>query len=310
MKVSKEVKIGTLVSLGIMLFIFGYSFLKGEKLFESTNVYYAEFDYNALTKASPVTVKGNLVGKITDIAYNYKTGKTKVSFFVNEQLTFSKESLVRMYETSMMGGNGLAIIVSTEGVLAAPGDLLKSDVELGLVTSLSKNFSGISNNLDQTLKSTEALVVSLNRVVNDTSQKGLNHTIQQLNQTLKSFETTSNKINDLLVQNNDNVTDILQSFKKVSEDWAMLSSDIKKADLGTTITSLNQTLASVNKVLAKVDNGEGALGQLINNKDLYQTIESATKEMEMLLKDIKLHPKRYFRILSKKEIPYQAEPSN
>ncbi len=80
MKISREVKTGVLVLSGIVLFIFGYNYLKGKNLFESTNVYYTEFDYNALNKSSPVTVNGNSVGKIQDIVYDYKTGKTRVVF--------------------------------------------------------------------------------------------------------------------------------------------------------------------------------------------------------------------------------------
>jgi len=46
------------------------------------------------------------------------------------------------------------------------------------------------------------------------------------------------------------------------------------------------------------------MGKLMNNDSLYNNLNGATKEMEELLEDMKLHPKRYFRILSKKEIPY------
>src|SRR5690606_29142330 len=130
------------------------------------------FDYNALTKASTVTVNGNLVGKVQDITYDYKTGKTVVSFTVNEKLKFPKSSKVRMYETGLMGGNGLAIINSYEGEQAKYGDYLESEVEPGLITSLTKNFSGISDNLDITLKSTDSLLRNINSLVLDDSEEG------------------------------------------------------------------------------------------------------------------------------------------
>src|SRR5690606_30671422 len=172
MKISKEVKVALLVILGIGLFIFGFNYLKGKNLFESTDVYYTTFDYNALTKASTVTVNGNLVGKVQDIRYDYETGKTIVSFTVNEKLKFQKSSKVRMYETGLMGGNGLAIINSYSGEEAKYGDFLESEVEPGLITNLTKNFSGISDNLDITLKSTDSLINNLNRIVVDDSEEG------------------------------------------------------------------------------------------------------------------------------------------
>ena len=141
MKISREVKTAVLVLSGIFLLIFLFNYMKGDNLFEPQDTYYTEFDYNALSQSSPVTVRGNRVGKVRDIKYDYETGKTRVAFTVDEQLKFSKESRVRLYETGLMGGNALALIVSTKGEQAVFGDYLESEVEQGLVTSLSKNFS-------------------------------------------------------------------------------------------------------------------------------------------------------------------------
>lgn len=307
MKLSKEVKTGVLVLSGIALFIFGYNYLKGKNLFESTDVYYTEFDYNALDKSSPITVNGNNVGKIQDIVYDYNSGKTRVSFEVNEALKFSKNSIIKMYETGLMGGNGLAILISNDGEQAKPGDVLPSTVEFGLVTSLSKSFSGISDNLDATLQSTDTLMVSINKLVNDNSDAGLKRTIQELNHTLQSFKNTSNSVNAVISNNDKNITAILEKFKTISADLAVLTTDLKNANIGTTVENLNGTLNKLNTILATIEKGEGSMGKLLKDEALYKNLEGATKEMEALLKDIKLHPKRYFRVLSKKEIPYQEE---
>ncbi|MFG6685904.1 MlaD family protein [Mariniflexile sp. HNIBRBA6329] len=307
MKISKEVKTGVLVLSGIVLFIFGFNYLKGRNLFESTDVYYTEFDYNALNKSSPITVNGNNVGKIQDIVYDYETGKTRVSFSVNAALKFSKNSVIKMYETGLMGGNGLAILISTEGEQAKPGDVLPSTVELGLVTTLSKSFSGISNNLDSTLKSTDTLMLSINRLVNDNSDAGLKRTIEELNHTLQSFKNTSNSVNAVISKNDKNISEILEKFKTISADLAVLTSDLKNANLGATVDNLNGTLNKLNTILTTIDKGDGTIGKLLKDEGLYKNLEGATKEMEELIRDIKLHPARYRRILSKKEIPYQKE---
>ncbi|SFZ91813.1 phospholipid/cholesterol/gamma-HCH transport system substrate-binding protein [Flaviramulus basaltis] len=309
MKISKEVKTGILVLLGIILFIFGFSYLKGKNLLESTNIYYTEFNYNALSKSSLVTVKGNSVGKITDIIYDYKTGKTRVAFFVNEQLKFSKNSIVRMYETGLMGGNGLAIIVSDEGEMAKPGDILQSEVEVGLVTSLSKNFSGLSTDLNSTLKSTDTLMSSLNKLVTDESSKGLKATIKELNETLKSFKNTSNSVNGLIAQNDDKIAEILEKFKTTSNDLALMTDELKDANIGNTVETLKTTLTNLNGLLEKVNNGEGSIGKLLKDEGLYNNLEGATLQLEQLLEDMKLNPKRYvhFSLFGKKAKQYDAE---
>lgn len=307
MKITKEVKTGILILSGIALFIFGFNYLKGKNIFKPTNVFYTEFDYNSLTKSSTVTVMGNSVGKIEDITYNFETGKTRVAFTVSEQLVFSKSSIIKMYETGLMGGNALAILVSNEGEQAKPGDVLPSEVEFGLVTNLSKNFSGVTDNLGSTLKSSDTLMVNLNKLITDNSDAGLKQTISDLNQTLKSFKNTSNSVNGLVSNNDKNITAILEKFKAISADLAILSSDLKNANLGATVENLNTTFNKLNAILSVIDKGEGSIGKLLKDENVYNNLEGLTKEMEELLRDIKLHPKRYFRILSKKEIPYQEE---
>ncbi|MFC4721900.1 MlaD family protein [Geojedonia litorea] len=309
MKISREVKTAVLVISGIVLFIYLFNYLKGENLFDSNITYFTKFEYNALDTSSPVTIKGNTVGKISSITYDYESGQTIVGISVDKRLKFSKNSTVRLYEVSLMGGNALAIVPAEEGDQAQKGDFLPSEIEPGLVKSLSKNFSGLSSNLDGTLKSADSLLTNLNRVVVDDSENGLKAILKELNATLKGFKSLSYSINSLVVKNDENISSILENFKTVSQDLTQLSAELKAANLGESVAKLDATLASMNTLMAGLEQGEGSMGKLLKDDALYNNLEGATKEMEALLRDIKLHPKRYFRILSKKEIPYQ-EPKD
>ncbi|MEH6538036.1 MAG: MlaD family protein [Psychroserpens sp.] len=306
MKVSREIKTAILVLSGIILLIFLINYLKGENLFESPDTYYTEFDYNALTKSSPVTVKGNAVGKIKDIKYDYETGKTRVEFTVDDQLKFSKESKVRLYATGLMGGNALAIVVDNEGELAKSGDFLNSEVEDDLISSLTKNFSGVSNNLDSTLKSADTLLVSLNNLVEDESEDGLKSAIAELNATMKSFKTLSFSVNALVKNNDAKLSSLLDNFDTIAQNLSVITSDLQKVKFSETVAKLDETLSSVNNLMTGIQSGDGTIGKLLKDEGLYDNLEAASKEMEELLRDIKLHPARYRRILSKKEIPYTS----
>jgi phospholipid/cholesterol/gamma-HCH transport system substrate-binding protein len=56
-------------------------------------------------------------------------------------------------------------------------------------------------------------------------------------------------------------------------------------------------------VIDKVNSGEGTLGQLTQNDSLYRNLENASKNMDLLLEDMRLRPKRYvhFSVFGKKE---------
>lgn len=306
MKVSREIKTAILVLSGIALFIYLFSYLKGEDLFSKTQTYYTEFDYNALSMSSPVTINGNKVGKIEDISYEFETGKTRVSFSVNPKLKFSKNSTIRLYETGLMGGNALAIVKANDNDLALPGDFIASEVQPGLITTLKNNFSGISSDLDSTIRSADTLMTSLNEMVVDDTEGGLKSTISELNATLKSFKVLSNSVQDVIKQNDSKIASVLDNFDKTSKDLSALSQEIKEAGLSRTIANLNKTLESMQSMLASIDNSEGTIGKLLNDDALYNNLEAASKEMELLLLDIKLNPVRYRRILSKKQIRYEA----
>jgi phospholipid/cholesterol/gamma-HCH transport system substrate-binding protein len=308
LKISREVKTAVLVISGVLLFIYLFSFLKGEDLFSNRVNYYTEFDFNALSTASPVTVKGNAVGKIEDIKYDFETGKTRVQFTVNPQLSFSKSSTIRLYETGIMGGNALAIIDSNEGEKAVKGDFIKSEVKAGLINSLKDNFSDLSTDFNKTLRSADTFMISLNDMVTDQSDAGLKKTITELNSTLKSFKNLSLSIEKVVNDNDEKISATLDSFEKTSASFAKLSQDLEKVELSKTIEKFDKTLVSIQSILASVENGEGTIGKILKDDGLYKNLEGASKEMEMLLLDIKLHPARYRRFLSKREIPYQ-EPT-
>jgi len=308
LRISREVKTAVLVISGIVLFVYLFNYLKGENLLDSDITYYTRFDYNGLDTSSPVTIKGNTVGKITHISYDFDTGKTLVEFSVKKELKFSKNSIVRLYELGIMGGNGLALIPAEDGgEIAKPGDFLESEVEPGLVRSLSKKFSGISSNLDSTLKSADSLFVSMNEVVSDDSENGLKAVIAELKKTLKGYRALSYTINDVIGKNDENVTAILENFKTASQNLTELSAELKEVNLSATVVKLDSTLTNINILIAGLENGQGTMGKLLKDEALYNNLKGASKEMEELLRDIKLHPKRYTRILSKKEIPYKKD---
>lgn len=310
MKISREVKTAVLVLSGIALFIYLFTYLKGEDLFTNTDTYYTEFDYNALSMSSSVTVKGNKVGKVEDIKYDFETGKTIVSFSVNPKLEFSKNSIIRLYETGIMGGNALAIVGINDGEIAKPGDFLESEVQPGLITSLKKNFSGLSSDLDGAIRTADTLMGNINKMVVDDSNEGVKATIAELNGTLKAFKSLSGTIEGMVKQNENKIALLLDNFEETSSNLKALSIELKEAGLSNTLSNLDNTLLALQETLAKIDNPTGTVGKLLNDDALYNNLESATKELEMLLLDIKLHPARYRRILSKKEIPYEEPTEN
>ncbi|MFC5195215.1 MlaD family protein [Bizionia hallyeonensis] len=296
MKLSKEVKTAILVLSGIVFLIFGINFLQGKNLLDGANTYYTEFDYNALASSSPVTIKGNSVGQIKEIKYVPETAKTRVTFTVDNDLKLSRNSKIRLYSSGLLGDNAIAIVDPNNGEIAEDGTTFPSEVEMGLVQQLTGNFSDISQDLGTTLKSADTLLIGVNDILRDDSEKGLRNAIAELNETIKSFNILSNSVTALVQKNDENLSAVIKNFDSISGNLATFTDGLKEVDLSTTLANLDNTLANVNALLSDVEQGKGTMGKLLKDDKLYNNLEIASLQLRELLQDVKLNPKRYVNV--------------
>ncbi|MBE9489201.1 MAG: MCE family protein, partial [Bacteroidetes bacterium] len=131
MNISKEIKTGILAIVAIFLLIYGYSFLKGSNIFSNERVFFVTYENVAgLALSAPVTVNGHVIGKVKKIGFANNQGGLIVTFALNKEFEFSKNSIVEIYSTSFIGGNALAIKpVFDDKDLAQTGDTLKGSIQ-------------------------------------------------------------------------------------------------------------------------------------------------------------------------------------
>lgn len=296
MKLSKEVKTAILVIFGIVFLVFGINYLKGVNLLDGSNTYYTEFDYNALAQSSAVTIKGNSIGQIKSIQYVPETSKTLVAFTVDNNYKFPKDSKIRLYSSGLLGDNAIAIIPGSMSEIAESGAKFESEIEKDLISQLTGNFSAISSDLGTTLKSADTLLIGINKLIEDDGDKGLKNAIAELNATIQSFNALSNSVNSLVSKNEANLTSVIRNFDSISGNLAVVTADLKNADIAKTLDNLDNTLANVNNVLAGLENGQGTMGKLLKDDELYNNLEIASLQLRELLQDVKLNPKRYVNV--------------
>jgi phospholipid/cholesterol/gamma-HCH transport system substrate-binding protein len=67
-------------------------------------------------------------------------------------------------------------------------------------------------------------------------------------------------------------------------------------------------LSNVDKIIADLQAGKGSMGKLLTDEELYKNIEKTSKELELLLEDVRLNPTRYVNVsvFGKKNKPYIA----
>jgi phospholipid/cholesterol/gamma-HCH transport system substrate-binding protein len=307
LKITREVKTAVLVISGLLLIVYLFNYLKGENLLDSSRTFYAVYDnVEGLAPSAPVTISGNVVGKVQEIVFTEDgSGKLQLKLMIDNDFQFSKNSKAQIYETGLIGGKAVAILLANDGSeTAVDGDFLEGSIKAGLTELVNQKLTPLQGKIENVMVSADSLLGNINDVFDKQTKTNLKSSISSLNETILSFKNTSNSINNLIANNKEKLDSTITSFENTSANLASLTDEMAKANLGQTITELQTTIDSFKNILSSIEKGEGSMGKLMKEDGLYNNIEGATKELEELLRDIKLHPKRYFRILSKKEIPY------
>lgn len=312
LKLSREVKTATLVIVGITLFIFGFNYLKSNNLLEDSKVLYATYkDVSGVDKSTPVKVNGVTIGKVSGISLaEDNSGKVIVALNLNTNFQFSKNSLALLQDDGLIGGKNIAIIPAMDNApMAENGDMLKAKIKSSLTEVFGSSLSPLQNKLERVLINTDTLLSSFNAIFDAKTQSDLKRTIGGLNGTVSSFQATSNSLNELVKGNQSKLNSTLTSFDVMSKNLSKVTASLSKADLGATVVKLEGTLNNLNKLLGGVQNGNGSMGKLLKDEKLYSNLEGASKQLEQLLQDMKLNPKRYmhFSVFGKKAKRYDEK---
>lgn len=310
MKISREIKTAILVIASILLFIWGYGFLKGKDLFTNYRTFYVEYqNVEGLANAAPVTINGLVVGKVNSIKLQNTTGKLIVELLIKSDFPISKSSIVKIYEPGLIGGKQIQIIPNlADKSIAETESYLLGSIKPGLTDLVAEKLTPLQEKVEKMIVSADSLLINLNKVLDAKTKENLKSSIANLNQTLAEFSKASKNVNVILDQNKEKIGGIVTNFNKVSNDFSKISDTLSKANIGKTINNLENTLSKVNSIMADVQSGKGTFGKLVKDDALYTNFSKTSKELELLLQDVRLNPTRYVNVslFGKKNKPYVA----
>jgi phospholipid/cholesterol/gamma-HCH transport system substrate-binding protein len=308
LKLSREIKTAVLVIASVVLFIWGYSFLKGKALFANYKTFYVTYtNVEGLVKSAPVTLNGLAIGKVNDIKINETDGSVVVELQITSDFPISSTSAAVLYEPGFIGGKQIAIEPDFKNkTLAEDGQELPGELKLSLTASIQEKLVPLQAKFETVLVEVEKLLQGVNSVLDKKSQENLKITLAELSKTMVEIHAASTNVNSILTDNKSDLKGVVTNFKKVSTDFAKISDSLSKADLGKTVKSFNTSLAKVDAILLDLEAGKGSAGKLLKDEALYSNLKATTKEMELLLQDVRLFPTRYINVsvFGKKNKPY------
>jgi phospholipid/cholesterol/gamma-HCH transport system substrate-binding protein len=309
-KLSKEIKTAIFVLTGFALFIVGFNYLKSNDIFVRDNIFHAVYDnVEGLIVGTPVTIHGLQVGAVDKINLLQGNNGLLVRFRVDDQYRFSKNSIVKIYEAGLIGGKSLAIDPMNDGASSAQsGDTLQGIIEPGLTKLVNDKLTPLQDKIESMIHNADSLLLSFNNIIDASAQQQIKSSISDLNLAVSHFSSMSSYLNTSLTDENGKLKKTFDNLALLSDDLTKVSSSMTNANLDATFTDLGHAVQDLSSILAKLDEGEGSLGKIITKDDLHDSLEETNQQIQLLLEDMRLNPKRYvhFSLFGKKQVKYES----
>lgn len=312
MKIKTEYKVGLIGVITIVILYFGIMYLKGKDLFNVETSYYAVFDdVSGLYKSNYIYLNGMKVGYIKDITnIDPHARKFLVWIAVKSEIKIPVDSKIMIFSSDMLGSKALKIDMGFSPTSFERKDTIASAIENGMLDQLSANLTPIVVRLNSVITNLDTLLVSVNHVMDKNTQADIKASMASIRRSVNNIENITVQVDGLVGSEKQKITKILSNAESITTNFREnndkltnainnfnnISDTIAKAKLGTTIRETNMSLNSLSKILKSIENGEGSAGLLIKDDKLYRNLESSTKNLNALIEDIKLNPKKYINV--------------
>jgi phospholipid/cholesterol/gamma-HCH transport system substrate-binding protein len=292
---NKELKIGLLAIVAITALVFGVNYLKGINILSDNRNFYAVYEnIGGLQVGGPVMVNGYKVGMVSDIKLLIENNQSLlVAINIEKEFDMASNTVCKIVNQDLMGTKGIALILGDASDLLEIGDTLISDIEGTLQAEVNAQILPLKNKAEELISSIDSVVTVITAVLSKDARASLTKSLESLDYTFNTMSQTMTKVNQIVDQNDERISSIVKNLEgnnyeitNILKNFSDLSDDIAKSNI-------KNLLASLGEVSKKISDSEGSLGMFINDKDLYLNMEKSSKELAALIKDIKLHPKRY-----------------
>jgi phospholipid/cholesterol/gamma-HCH transport system substrate-binding protein len=311
MKISNETKVGALTAVAITLLILGFNFLKGKTLFKTGNIIYAKYtDTKGIMVSNGVFINGFQVGSVYDIENADKNlSAIVVAIKLKDNYNIPANSIASIKENPL-GNASITIALGDATTYVKSGDTILTASNAGLLGDVMNKLGPVGDQIKTTVGSLDSVLKNINTIFDPATKNNLQEVIANINKTTASLVVSSASIQAMLNQqtgaitasmnnvnsftknladNNDKVTRMLGNVEKTTEN-------LSKADIDGTIAQLKNSIETLNTILGKMSSTDGSLGKLLNDKALYDNLTNTVRSANILMDDLRVHPKRYVNI--------------
>ena len=283
---TKEVITGIITIVSGALLYIGLNHLKGISVFKPTNHYYVSMpNVTELQVSSPVYVDGFKVGIVNRIEYDFnRKGNILVQISLDKNMKLETGSYAEL-KSGLTSGAFLSLKLNKYvSSYYSTGDTINGIAEAGLMDKISND---LMPQVEHLLPRLDSILLGIQVLVN---HPALNLSLNHIESTTANLRKASAQLNTLLSQE---VPVIVSNLNRVSSDFSVVSENLKSTDIRGTLATLDQAITNIDQMTKQLNNTTNSLGLLLNDRALYEHLDSTMQNASNLLRDIKEHPKRY-----------------
>ena len=295
MRLSKEIKAAFFVLSTILLFIFGFNYLKGSSILDKQKTIFAVYDeVDGLLVGANVMINGLSIGNVTELDFLPNSTKIIVTLKVKDKLNFSSKSTASIYETGVLGGLAISIepLFERESIVKT-GDTLMSSVRPGLTELINRQIEPLSRQLQSTITSVDSIFTGASNVLNRQTQEEIKESISVLTSAINAIKNSSVIIEETLTSKNTQINNTIDNFEKISSNLSNVSDELNSFGLTSLLSNLEVSVDGISSIVDKLDSDNSTLGKLINEDEVYNNLNSSIESLNILINDIKTNPKKY-----------------
>ena len=304
MKISNETKVGILTIVALVILIVGFNFLKGKDVFSRSKKIYAVFsELGTLEKSNEVKINGLPIGNVYDKKERDKdVSAVVVTISLTRDINIPKNS-VAYISSSLVGSSYIIIERGNSTEMMGDGDTLTTRMETGILGDVKAQMNPTMARIRDVLDSLKETLSGVNGMLNMENKAYLKETLSNLSQASNALNGLLDNKNGALAKTLNNAQAMTESLKNNSADISTTIGNAKKIseklaalELQPTIDSLNTMISSLKATAAKLNSTDGTLGALMNDRALYDKLNDAILSAEILIDDLRTHPKRYVNL--------------
>ena len=312
MKIRREAKLALTALAAVFILIWGINFLKGSSLFESKSTFYGVYDsVEGLKVSSGVIYRGYQVGQVISIQFTgERFDRVLVKFSVDKGLELPSNTLAMIQSADLMGSKVVALVPGDSHVFAVSGDTLRSQVERGLMEQVSQQMLPLKQKAERLLGSLDSVMLIVQGLFNEETKKNLSNSFGSIDRTLRNLEGASGNLDTLIQGESARISSILQDVNSITGNLrnnneeisnilgnvSVISDSLRQASLHQTLMSLDYILATTDSKMNKINRGEGTIGALLNDNDLYYNLNQVSENLNRLLVEFRYNPKRFINL--------------